>query len=826
MSAAPESTLSGVSASLASSLKLTSQVSARPSSALAPSASSLASQRPSSALPKASSASVPESVASPSSAAVPTGSVDRGPSAAEPSAASSGSSVVRSSPSVPASSLHSVSPARSVAPGVSSFSSAASLSAKSTPSSADFPISKGRQADIPPAVTSTEVVPSSFSSSASPRASSASPSVAASRSRAADPSAQSTGDLVSTILASIPSSMARSPGGPPSSDVPASSSAAPLSAVKQAPSESSPSSEVSSQAPPSSSAPDVKSSSAIPSPALSSSEVAKPSSSAAPASSATPASQASSTHDASSQSGAAPSSSQAQAPAALSSPAASPSSSSNASSASFSKPTANQANVQSSASATSTVTDHPETTLSKPIVVSTTDSKGHTTVTIPPVVTSLAVSTQANGSLFTVTHIEANPTGIWAIGDTSMGHGFFSHGGAVAGVFVVVGLIVAAIAGVVTFFLCKRRRRARIRHSISRPLPQPDNPFEDPRATPSPTQMRYTGSDSSHRNLLGTGLGVDRGQRNLLDEEFADAPAAPPRSQPPSVRSSSVGHGMTLAGVGAGGKSMGRPAYDAPMLFSAPNSGHATFVPGHQHRPSQGSGIIGLAITNDDVQEFSRPTPRHFKRASATPSAAPSTPSIYPATLPGGDEDISTESSSSHVPPTPSTTESPALPLAKPPRPPRRRPVGPLPPRNPMPTAEQAGKLLVHTQLAPQDAKIMGRRLYDSPTPSATTGSESGGHSPASEYPVTPASAFSAPSMYPATPAPAFSPASLYPATPATVYSPPSAYPATPENPFSDYNRLMAEAPPSPATKLRENFYTRRKLVSTHLRKPSLEWKH
>ena len=37
------------------------------------------------------------------------------------------------------------------------------------------------------------------------------------------------------------------------------------------------------------------------------------------------------------------------------------------------------------------------------------------------------------------------------------------------------------------------------------------------------------------------------------------------------------------------------------------------------------------------MHEFTRPTPRHFKRASATPSAAPSTPSIYPATLPGGD---------------------------------------------------------------------------------------------------------------------------------------------------------------------------------------------
>lgn len=382
---------------------------------------------------------------------------------------------------------------------------------------------------------------------------------------------------------------------------------------------------------------------------------------------------------------------------------------------------------------------------------------------------------------------------------------FFSHGGAVAGVFVAVGLVVATIAALIAFFICKRRRRRHIRHSISRPLPQPDNPFEDPRVTP-PTQMRYADSDSSHRNLVGAGLGVERGQRNLLDEEFASAPV---RSHPPSVRSSSDRLETTLAGVGAGGRSLGRPAYDGSLLLNIPSNGYATSSPNHQHRPSYGSGVVGLAITNDNVYEVSRPTARHVKHTSATPSAAPSTPSIYPATLPGGEEDVSTESASSEGPVTPSVTESPVLPLQKPARPPRRRPVAPLPPRNPLRDAEQANKLLMHTQLTSEDAKVMNQKPYDSPSPPASMTDSS--YSPASEYPATPAGPF----------ANFNSPASQYPATPAGPFadynSPASQYPVTPASPFVDYNTYMSGIKPPAETKPKDNFYTRRKLVSPHV---------
>ena len=121
--------------------------------------------------------------------------------------------------------------------------------------------------------------------------------------------------------------------------------------------------------------------------------------------------------------------------------------------------------------------------------------------------------------------------------------------------FVVVGLVVAGAAAVAAFILCKRRRRRRIRQSISRPLPYPDNPFEDPRVSPSPTQMRYA-SDSSHRNLVGAGVGAHAPmQRNLLDEEFDDVvPIAPLLAHTSAGRHSRENSAeMAFAGVGAGG---------------------------------------------------------------------------------------------------------------------------------------------------------------------------------------------------------------------------------------------------------------------------------
>lgn len=77
-----------------------------------------------------------------------------------------------------------------------------------------------------------------------------------------------------------------------------------------------------------------------------------------------------------------------------------------------------QANAQT-ATATSTITDKPETTLSSPVFVTTTDSKGHTTISEPPLFASVGLTTLPDGQLVSTTHIIANPTGIWGVDDQS-----------------------------------------------------------------------------------------------------------------------------------------------------------------------------------------------------------------------------------------------------------------------------------------------------------------------------------------------------------------------------------------------------------------------
>lgn len=276
---------------------------------------------------------------------------------------------------------------------------------------------------------------------------------------------------------------------------------------------------------------------------------------------------------------------------------------------------------------------------------------------------------------------------------------------------------------------------------------------------------------------MGSGLGTERVQRNLLDEEFENIPAPVMSHSPAHSRTGSVEY--TFAGIGAGSRSLGRPAYDAPATYAGLFDGNPTFQPSHQPRPSNGSSSIGVAITNDIVQQRPEPTPRHMKHASATPSAAPSTPSIYPATLPGGEDDTTTESSSSHAPLTPSTLERPVPPpLEKPVRPPRKRPVAnpqALPPRNPLRSPELQTKLLVRTQVTPEDAKVLEpTTVYEPLTPPASASSDSG-HSP-------------------------------------THTRRESA------NPFADYNRYMSEVQAPVEAKSRDTFYTRRKLVNTQVR--------
>ncbi|KAI0815018.1 hypothetical protein BC629DRAFT_831898 [Irpex lacteus] len=481
---------------------------------------------------------------------------------------------------------------------------------------------------------------------------------------------------------------------------------------------------------------------------------------------------------------------------------------------------------------TSTITEPPESTLSSPVFVTGTDSKGRATPSIPPVITSVGVSTEPDGVLVSVTHIIANPTGIWGIGDTTAAtkHGFLANGGAVAGVFVVVGLIVATIAAIISFIMCKRRRRRRIRLSISKPLPMPDNPFEDPRESPSPTQMRYAPSDASHRNLVGTGVGLNtqpRQSRNLLDDEIEEIPG-PVMAHLPRTSG--------FAGVGAGDKSIGRPAFNALPSYNGPFSSYTN--PNrltHSSRPSYGSSSVGVAITTDEPQQTSgtdnsnlnasAQTPRHLKHASLTPS----TPSIYPPSLPNVDDstDTATITDDTHnLPITPSTDEAIQLPLGTvdlnsseaPMRPPRRRPAPPLPPRSPLRPSSKHGEntldLTISTQLSPAEQSTT------SPQASAP---EAKKQTITEEYePLTPpASAIS----FSGSSSDSGSSGRESRQSDVVMPRPIVARPSPTMSTFEEYNRMMARKtsitgiPVSEgAGKKGDNFYTRRKVVNAEVR--------
>jgi len=96
----------------------------------------------------------------------------------------------------------------------------------------------------------------------------------------------------------------------------------------------------------------------------------------------------------------------------------------------------------------------------------TTNSLGQTTSTAPPVITSTLTSTLSNGGLVTFTEVVANPT-LSPNNDSSSTSQFFHNKGAVAGVFLIVGLGAATICLWIFFFIRRRRTRRRIDHETA-----------------------------------------------------------------------------------------------------------------------------------------------------------------------------------------------------------------------------------------------------------------------------------------------------------------------------------------------------------------------
>lgn len=97
----------------------------------------------------------------------------------------------------------------------------------------------------------------------------------------------------------------------------------------------------------------------------------------------------------------------------------------------------------------------------------TTNSAGQVTTSTPSVVTELATVTGSNGATSVVTIIASNPTPFNSDGNHTGGSQFFTNKGAVAGVFLIVGLAAASIVLFLFFFIKRRHRNRRLEYDTA-----------------------------------------------------------------------------------------------------------------------------------------------------------------------------------------------------------------------------------------------------------------------------------------------------------------------------------------------------------------------
>ncbi|THV07753.1 hypothetical protein K435DRAFT_268536 [Dendrothele bispora CBS 962.96] len=250
---------------------------------------------------------------------------------------------------------------------------------------------------------------------------------------------------------------------------------------------------------------------------------------------------------------------------------------------------------------TNTITSQAESTFSTPVGVTTTDSTGgKTSVVFPPLVTVLSTTENADGSIVTATHIIANPTGSVAESGAK-NDSFLQNQGAVAGVFLVVGIAVASLFGVL-FLLCRRRRKRRQQRqqwiaSIQRRLPDNDSPFRD-----QEEDMRQVGQVGNYAAVASPSTPAPAYNHN---------PHTPIATSNPFRDSFYENHDH------------------------APKDRTTTspFSDTHAYRPSQ----IGIAVSTD----VTRSNERENAQSPSRPSLVQSSPSIYPPTLPLSNDDVS-----------------------------------------------------------------------------------------------------------------------------------------------------------------------------------------
>ncbi|KAL1720733.1 hypothetical protein EV715DRAFT_271727 [Schizophyllum commune] len=281
----------------------------------------------------------------------------------------------------------------------------------------------------------------------------------------------------------------------------------------------------------------------------------------------------------------------------------------------------------SSATATRTITDAPDSTLSQVLSLTSTftNAQGRliTTVDAPSVITITSTSTGEGGGFVYSTHVVANPTGFGGSGAISE-KGFFHNTGAVAGTFTVVGLVAAA-AAFLLFWLCRKRRRVQRRRrwmaTVDQPpytpndrLPydtsNPNSPFEDPQPQTEDVLPPLTPLTASRAASVRLG---EESLSRFTDEHGRLNPSPLLPGPPPFVRPPYVNPGERMTDLE---RSEGSPFEDPPVtqMVSVPR-------------------MVSVQPLNV--------TPRYatFPQAeSENNSLAPSSPSIYPDSLPPEDE--------------------------------------------------------------------------------------------------------------------------------------------------------------------------------------------
>lgn len=250
--------------------------------------------------------------------------------------------------------------------------------------------------------------------------------------------------------------------------------------------------------------------------------------------------------------------------------------------------------------------------------------------------------------------------------------------------FLVVGIVVAALAVGICLFVRRRRRRTTprfLRHSISRPIPVPDDdPFDDPGSFNTGPEMRYATGYRDHAvaNEAANGAGY---ARSPFDDEMEPASA----TGSGSYHSGDRLNGLGLAGISAG-SNVGR-------RFSA--GGRSSTE--SRARQLTNNSSIGVAITSDQLVDAR--TPRKTGSSSAR-----SSPSLYPPSLPAlrgegsgslVDIPLSTNDSAARLPSPSSNSSTTRLPSS----PTSRKPVPELP------------EPLVPTPLAPRPLTAQQRQV-------------------------------------------------------------------------------------------------------------------